>query len=158
MDCRCGLPTRTADDLLHVSSAGALNLYHQAVDSLRRPVDDECDSPVADVHHAGRGTRLFGFEVGPCEHAFFFPGSAAESASFSRPSPAGSLARLRGKLRQSSPTVAFSAYQSAESGHLEVRVRPFPQVDRDHWQVSTPGGTRPAWSRSGRDLSISMRR
>jgi hypothetical protein len=31
-------------------------------------------------------------------------------------------------------------------------VRPFPQVDSGRWQVSTAGGSRPAWARSGREL------
>ena len=31
-------------------------------------------------------------------------------------------------------------------------MRPFPQVDSDRWQVSTRGGTRPAWARDGREL------
>ena len=31
-------------------------------------------------------------------------------------------------------------------------MRPFPQVDSGRWQISTAGGTRPAWARSGREL------
>jgi serine/threonine-protein kinase len=31
-------------------------------------------------------------------------------------------------------------------------VRPFPRVDNGRWQVSTAGGTRPVWARSGREL------
>jgi serine/threonine-protein kinase len=44
------------------------------------------------------------------------------------------------------------AYQSDESGRNEIYVRPFPSVDKGHWQVSTAGGTRPLWSRDGREL------
>jgi len=33
-----------------------------------------------------------------------------------------------------------------------VYVRPFPRVDSGRWQVSTAGGTRPTWARSGREL------
>jgi hypothetical protein len=33
-----------------------------------------------------------------------------------------------------------------------VHVRPFPQVNGGHWQISTRGGTRAAWSRDGREL------
>jgi serine/threonine-protein kinase len=44
------------------------------------------------------------------------------------------------------------AYESNESGTLEVFVRPFPDVDRGRWQVSTGGGHRPLWARSGREL------
>jgi Periplasmic component of the Tol biopolymer transport system len=47
---------------------------------------------------------------------------------------------------------AWLAYQSDESGRAEVYVCPFPKVDSGRWQVSTAGGTRPLWSRDGRDL------
>ena len=53
-----------------------------------------------------------------------------------------------------SPDGRYLAYQSAEGepGQSEVYVRPFPQVDSGRWQISTTGGTRPAWARSGREL------
>jgi hypothetical protein len=35
---------------------------------------------------------------------------------------------------------------------LEVYVRPFPNVDAGHWQISAAGGFSPMWSRSGREL------
>ena len=44
------------------------------------------------------------------------------------------------------------AYQSDESGQLEVYVRPFPDVDADRWQISTGGGTRPLWAPDGSEL------
>jgi serine/threonine-protein kinase len=44
------------------------------------------------------------------------------------------------------------AYQSNESGRDEIYVRPFPNVNSGRWQVSTNGGTRPLWSRDGREL------
>ena len=31
-------------------------------------------------------------------------------------------------------------------------MRPFPEVNSGHWQVSTGGGTRPLWARSGQEL------
>jgi serine/threonine-protein kinase len=51
-----------------------------------------------------------------------------------------------------SPNGAWIAYQSNESGIPEVYVRPFPNVNAGRWQVSTGGGTRPVWSRNGREL------
>jgi serine/threonine-protein kinase len=44
------------------------------------------------------------------------------------------------------------AYQSNESGQHEIYVRPFPDTDRGRWPVSTGGGTRPLWARSGKEL------
>ena len=51
-----------------------------------------------------------------------------------------------------SPDGHWIAYSSDESGQLEVYVRPFPNVDDGHWQVSTSGGSRPVWSPNGREL------
>ena len=50
------------------------------------------------------------------------------------------------------PDGHWLAYQSDESGRNEIWVRPFPNVDAGHWQVSTGGGITPAWARSGREL------
>ena len=51
-----------------------------------------------------------------------------------------------------SPDGRWLAYQSNESGRDEVYVRPFPQVEGGHWQVSSGGGGRPLWARNGREL------
>jgi Tol biopolymer transport system component len=50
-----------------------------------------------------------------------------------------------------SPDEKWLAYDSSESGRAEVHVRPFPNVNGGHWQV-TNGGTRPLWAPSGREL------
>jgi Tol biopolymer transport system component len=50
-----------------------------------------------------------------------------------------------------SPDGAWLAYEADDSGAFEVYVRP-PQVDGGRWQVSTSGGTRPVWARSGTEL------
>jgi len=51
-----------------------------------------------------------------------------------------------------SPDGRWLAYQSNESGQPEVYVRPYPNVDDGRWQISTERGSRPAWSRNGREL------
>jgi len=51
-----------------------------------------------------------------------------------------------------SPDGHWMAFQSNESGQDEVHVRPFPNVDEGHWQISNGGGTRPLWAHSGREL------
>jgi serine/threonine-protein kinase len=51
-----------------------------------------------------------------------------------------------------SPDGRWLAYESLESGAAEVFVRPFPEIDSARWPVSTFGGTRPAWSRDGREI------
>ena len=51
-----------------------------------------------------------------------------------------------------SPDGHWLAYHSSESGRLEIYVRPFPNVDRGKWLVSTSGGSGPVWSRNGAEL------
>jgi WD40 repeat protein len=40
------------------------------------------------------------------------------------------------------------AYEANDSGSFEIFVRPFPDVTRGRWQVSTGGGRQPLWSRN----------
>ena len=51
-----------------------------------------------------------------------------------------------------SPDGRWLAYEANDSGQSEVYVRPFPEVNSGHWQVSTGGGTRPLWARNGQEL------
>jgi serine/threonine-protein kinase len=51
-----------------------------------------------------------------------------------------------------SPDGKWMAYASDESGQLEIYVRPFPDVNKGRWQVSTSGGSTPLWSPDGREL------
>jgi serine/threonine-protein kinase len=50
-----------------------------------------------------------------------------------------------------SPDGRWLAYQSDESGRIEVYVRPFPGPG-GKWQISTGGGAFPAWSRNRKEL------
>jgi eukaryotic-like serine/threonine-protein kinase len=51
-----------------------------------------------------------------------------------------------------SPDGRWLAYEANDSGRFEISVRPFPEVNSGRWQVSTAGGTRPLWARSGQEL------
>jgi len=51
-----------------------------------------------------------------------------------------------------SPDERWLAYESDESGREEIYVRPFPDVDRGRWQVSSAGGRSPMWSRDDGEL------
>jgi Tol biopolymer transport system component/predicted Ser/Thr protein kinase len=53
-----------------------------------------------------------------------------------------------GKL---SPDGRWLAYASDETGRLEVYVQSFPGKE-GKWQISAKGGTRPVWSRDGKEL------
>lgn len=48
--------------------------------------------------------------------------------------------------------IRWLAYYSTESGQAQVSVRPFPDVQGGRWQISTAGGSRPAWATSGKEL------
>jgi len=50
------------------------------------------------------------------------------------------------------PDGRWLAYESDESGRDEVYVRPFPNTDAGRWPISSNGGSRPVWARSGREL------
>ena len=51
-----------------------------------------------------------------------------------------------------SPDGRWLAYEANDSGRFEIYVRPFPDVLRAVWQVSTEGGTRPLWARNSQEL------
>jgi Tol biopolymer transport system component len=51
-----------------------------------------------------------------------------------------------------SPDGKWVAYASNESGWVEIYARPFPDLDKGKWQVSTSGGDTPLWSPDGREL------
>ena len=51
-----------------------------------------------------------------------------------------------------SPDGRWIAYQSNESGSLQIHVRPYPATDTDRWQVSIDGGGDPKWSADGTHL------
>jgi serine/threonine protein kinase len=53
-----------------------------------------------------------------------------------------------------SPDGHWIAYASGESSNAptQIYVRPFPEVDKGMWQVSTHGGSSPLWSRDGKEL------
>jgi Tol biopolymer transport system component len=75
------------------------------------------------------------------------PGVAASATA--RPLVRTPAAEMDGDI---SADGRWIVYQSNESGQAEIYVRPFPDVDAGRWQVSTAGGTRPAWAHSGREI------
>jgi serine/threonine-protein kinase len=155
-----GLPLWTPDSrrIIFMSDrTGVLNLYSQAADG-SGPVDRLTTSAVPQWPTAitPDGTWLAGFHLLPSAidaEVIFFPLRPVPAPRANQP-PGELLARSRfiGGFAEFSPDGRYVAYQSDESGRLEVYVRPFPQVDRGRWQISTAGGTRPAWGRNGREL------
>jgi hypothetical protein len=66
-----------------------------------------------------------------------------------------SLPDLSGEI---SPDGHWLARYSNESGPAEVYVRPIPKVDDGRWLISTGAGSRPGWSKDGRELFYFRRR
>jgi hypothetical protein len=57
--------------------------------------------------------------------------------------------RASERFARFSPDGRWIAYESDESGRFEIYVRPFPEVDKGKWQVSSDGGSEAVWARSG---------
>jgi hypothetical protein len=119
------------------------------------------DTPQWSTSITPDGTWVAGFDLLPratFSNVIFLPLTRSVVRSGSSPapgqSPVGSLAptRFRGHMADFSPNGRYIAYAADESGRSEIYVRPFPRVDNGRWQVSTAGGTRPVWARSGREL------
>jgi serine/threonine-protein kinase len=51
-----------------------------------------------------------------------------------------------------SPDGHWLAYEGLVSNQPQIYVQPFPNVSSGRWQISTAGGTKPAWARNGREL------
>jgi serine/threonine-protein kinase len=91
-------------------------------------------------------------EPGPPAQGFGGPGpnsASGSTASDVRPLIQTTFSDTAGEI---SPDGRWLAYYSNESGRNEVYVRPFPNVDSGRWQISTGGGSRPAWAKNGREL------
>ena len=95
------------------------------------------------------GAWVAGFEQGPRAsppNVFFLPLTPAVVSQ----SEQLAEARFPGAMAEFSPNGRYIAYQSPESGVLQIYVRPFPRVNDGQWHVAS--GTRPVWARSGREL------
>ena len=143
--------------------AGMPSVYKQAADGTGT-VDRLSTSatPQWSTSITPDGTWLSGFDLLPrtVPNIFFLPLTRAVVRPGSNPAPGVSQSpveplaetRFKGSMADFSPNGRYLAYQSEESGRSEIYVRPFPRVDNGRWQVSTAGGTRPVWARSGREL------
>jgi Tol biopolymer transport system component len=152
--------------VIFASSLGGIpNLFWRAADNTGT-VERLTTSPNAQVPTAMApdGTRLIVREIVPTtggdlrvlrlEGPSGRPGAASAT-------PLTAAARQTETLLQTafnedggeiSPDGRWLAYESNDSGPFQISVRPFPNVESGHWTISSSGGTRPAWARSGREL------
>jgi serine/threonine-protein kinase len=129
--------------------SGARNLYWQAADGTGA-VERLTESPTTQNATA----------VSPDGHRLIFTETAPKTGEDVMQLELDGTHRLTPLVQSSfaerngsiSPDGRWLAYEANDSGRLEISVRPFPDVNSGHWQVSTTGGTRPLWARSGQEL------
>jgi serine/threonine-protein kinase len=119
----------------------------------------EAPSFPAPSYVAPNGTGIVGTVVSPKTNGdiVWFPTKTRVDSPSAEPAPALTLKALVATSAiewnpEISPDGRYLGYQSNESGREEIYVKPFPRVSDGRWQVSTDGGTRPVWSRDGREL------
>ena len=136
--------------------AGLSNLYSQAADGtgaadrLTTSANQQFSTSIAPD-----GSRIVGFErLSVAASTQMLPGEAFRVRLYPVAGATPAQTLFDGAWAEFSPNGRYLAYQSAagEPGRSEVYVRPFPQVDSGRWQISTTGGTRPAWARNGREM------
>jgi hypothetical protein len=75
-----------------------------------------------------------------------------QRAGASQPGVESSDNLFEGEWPEISGKGRYNAYESGESGRIEIYVRPVPRGNSGRLHISPAGGTRPAWSRDGREL------
>ena len=131
------------------SRAGAQNLFSQAADNTgtaeRLTTSPNFQFPTS---ISPDGTRLIFYEnspkTGPDLRVLRMDG-----AKQIEPLVETTFTEHNGEI---SPDGHWLAYESNESGQFQIHVRPFPHVESATFQISTGGGTKPVWARSGREL------
>jgi len=149
-----GMPlwTRDGERVIFMSDrTGVLNLYSQAADGTG--VADRLTTsgyPQWPTSITADGAHLLGFYLGPRKspgvilvhmttRANRLPLNDAPPTSNTASTARLVQALFNGAFAEISPDGRYIAYQSDESGRLEVHVRPFAQGDSGHWQISTAG-------------------
>ena len=147
------------------SPAGNANLFWQAADKTgvveRLTISPNTQVPTS---IAPDGTRLIVGEIVPATggdlRVLRMQGSSVPTVSTSATSSANGSRQTEPLIQTTfnelngaiSPDGHWLAYQSNDSGQFQISVRPFPNVDGGHWTISSGGGTRPVWARSGKEL------
>lgn len=142
---------------------GVLNLYSQAADFTgtvqRITTSVNSQWPTSATPD---GSTIVGFDRAPrtlTSDVVTFPltatavrpGAGGAGGLMQPPAPSVASVRIPG-FGEVSPDGRYLSYESEESGRKEIYVRPFPEADRNRWQISKGGGTRAVWARNGLEL------
>lgn len=143
-------PVWTADGTRIIFASeqeGVRNLFWQADDSGRGERLTESPNRQVATGVAPDGRAIF-TELAPATRedvmAVTLDGSHTVTALVQSPS--------RERNGVVSPDGRWLAYEADSSGRFEIWVRPYPAVGATQWQVTTGGGTRPLWTKSGKEL------
>ena len=145
-----GNPVWMPDGRLAFSSdrTGAINIYRKAADG-SGVIERLSDSPNAQTPSAlaPDGTLLF-------TERSSTTGSDVMALRMNAAHQVIPLVQTPSDERNGivSPDGRWLAYDANDTGTFEIYVRPFPDVTRGHWLVSTNGGIQPLWSHSGQEL------
>jgi serine/threonine-protein kinase len=127
---------------------GSENIYWQAADGsgAPEPLTQMPNTPIFPHAFSPDGTLLLFTEIPTPRNI-----SLVKLDGDRKPQPL-----LQSSFSESSPEISpdgrWLAYDSNESGRVEVYVRPFPDVNAGRWQISTGGGASPLWNPNGREL------
>jgi eukaryotic-like serine/threonine-protein kinase len=141
--------------LFSSTRTGVSDLYWQAADGTGT-ADRLTNTSINPTSVTPDGTRVIGSDTPPTTQwdVVVFP--LLSPARHAGPGPSSVKPLIQSPFTERnaeiSPDGRFLAYESNESGRNEIYVRPFPEVERGRWQVSTGGGTQAAWARNGREL------
>jgi serine/threonine-protein kinase len=138
--------------------SGRSALYRQSADGTGMP---EQLTPSGNGKYATSvirdGSGLLGHQDGPSAFdVVLFPFPKSEGSTNPDPTPPAVQELVKTRYFEHnadlSPNGRYFAYQSNEAGPFQIIVRPFPQVDRGQWTISTGTGSQPVWARNGKEL------
>jgi eukaryotic-like serine/threonine-protein kinase len=146
------MPTWTPDGkhvVFQSGRTGVPNLFMQAADGTGKPVQISSAGTMQTPYSISPdGRELIAGEMHPTSGPDLVRVALGVKTD-TTPVLATTAAETNGEL---SPDGKWLAYQVVETGTPQVFVRPYPRVDDGRWQISAAGGTRPVWTKNGKEL------
>jgi serine/threonine-protein kinase len=136
--------------------SGRPALYRQAADGtgMPQPLTTTGNGKYA-TSVTRDGSGLLGHQDGPSGFdVVLFPIPKSRGSPSDAPPSVQELVKTRYFEHNAdlSPNGRYLAYQSNEAGPFQIIVRPFPQVERGQWTISSGTGSQPVWAQNGKEL------